>query len=76
MYAAMHDYRDDTHVQAVVCAFPDGKATCVTIPVVTQCAGCRWTRGANLIDLSVPAFRALGVPLSLGLAHVTVELLP
>lgn len=75
MYAAMHDYRDGTWVQVVVCAFPRGTSTCITVPVVTQCGACRWAKGAVLVDLSVPAFRALGVPLSIGLAQVTVEVL-
>ena len=75
MYGAMHDYRDGTRAEATVCAFPGGQATCITVPVVTQCAACRWAKGAVLIDLSVPAFRALGVPLSVGLANVTVEIL-
>lgn len=71
LYAALPGYVDGTHVQVAVCAFPGGHATCVTVPVVTQC-GCP---GSAIVDLSPPAFRALGVPLSVGLVKVTVEVL-
>jgi hypothetical protein len=74
-YAAMHGFVDGSRVQVAVCAFPGGQATCITVPVVTQCGACRWARGAVLVDLSIPAFRALGVPLSVGLVKVTVEVL-
>ena len=75
MYAAMAGYIDGTHVQVEVCAFPAGQATCVTVPVVTQCSACRWRAGAVLVDLSIPAFLALGSPLSRGIVAVTVEIL-
>lgn len=70
-YAALPGYVDGTHVQVNVCAYPHGTTTCVTVPVVTQC-GCP---GAAIVDLSPPAFRALGVSLSVGLVRVTVEVL-
>lgn len=71
LYAALPGYVDGTHVSVALCAFPGGRATCITVPVVTQC-GCP---GFAVVDLSVPAFRALGVPLSVGLVKVTLELL-
>lgn len=75
MYAAMGGYVDGSWVQVVVCAFPNGRASCLTLPVVTQCAACRTRTGAVLVDLSGAAWDALGWPRSRGLIPVTVEVL-
>ncbi len=74
-YAAAHGYIDGTVVVAVVNSFHDGRTWSVTVTLETQCAACRWTLGATLIDLSPSAFRALGWPLSRGIAPVEVVLL-
>ena len=74
-YAAMGGYRDGTRLIVLVTSFHAGRTFSVTLPVVTQCGACRWRAGAVLIDLSVPAFRALGHPLSRGIAPVTVTIL-
>lgn len=76
-YAAMGGYVDGSRVFVAVCAFPGGQATCITVPVVTQCGACRWRSGAVLVDLSVPAWRAIagGAPLTVGELRVTVEVL-
>lgn len=74
-YAAMHDYIDGTAVFVVVCAYPNGRTHCETFPVVTQCGACRWSNGATLVDLSIPAYLEFGYPLSRGLIPVTVEVL-
>jgi hypothetical protein len=71
----MGGYRDGSRVIVAVCAFPGGQAHCITVPVSTQCRACRWVKGAVLVDLSVEAFRALGYPLSRGIAPVTVTIL-
>jgi expansin (peptidoglycan-binding protein) len=60
----------------VVCAFPEGRATCLTLPLVDWCA-CGDRNGLpTLLDLSADAFAQLA-PLSQGLVRVTVqEVLP
>ena len=71
LYAAASGYHDGTRVSVRVCH----GATCLVLPLVTQCGACRWRAGAVLVDLSRSAFLALGVPLSVGLVRVTVQLL-
>jgi expansin (peptidoglycan-binding protein) len=56
----------------VVCAFPSGQATCITIPLTDWCA-CGDRNGTpTLLDLSADAFAQLGA-LSQGVLRVTVE---
>jgi len=54
-----------------VCAFHDGRSWCTTVTVQDFCA----CPGERIIDLSPLAFRALGWPLSRGVARVRVEVL-
>lgn len=75
MYAAMRDFKDGARVVVSVCAFPNGKARCLALPVSTQCAACRWSAGSTLIDLSVPAYLFFGYSLERGIIPVTVTFL-
>lgn len=58
-----------------VCRFAGGHTQCETFPVVTQCAACRWSAGAVLVDLSGEAWDEFHVARSVGVLKVTVEVL-
>jgi len=73
-YAAMPGFVDGTRVVVVVTAFHDGRTFGVTVPIWTQCQCHVGTPAEVLVDLSPDAFRALGWPLSRGIAKVTIEI--
>lgn len=73
-YAAVPGYIDGTVMTAVVCTFPDGKANCLSLPIVSSCQCFRHTPAEKVVDLSPAAF-AQFAPLSRGVVMVTVTVL-
>ena len=68
-YAAVKSFTWGDPIYAIqVCAKATGR--CAIAMVVDRCQGCT---GRRLVDLSPRVFKALGIPLELGVAKVTTR---
>lgn len=74
LYAAIPGYLGGV-VSVVVCTFPEGRANCLTVPVVDVCGCLRHTPSERVVDLSPAAFVWFQPDLLRGLVMVQITVL-